>query len=439
LEAKLLPRKTLQDVLGDVDDLGLLDVRSIAAVKSPAEVRAASGFEEINKFVDENLREPDTDHGAGPHEKRLGQRLASLRSNAELIDALIAGDRHDLLGRKAEENLGQPTHQSALSDPDLNVMDMRERLVGEHGAGTLVPAAEPYDHEPTSLEDVLDDDDLDIGGDLHDLRRVTPWAERDKPEYVARQSRCEDFEKFKPLFDLATQDIDVGRRKTREFKKGSEIQEGHMFIVRGMMAYVAERKGNFRDKKKNPNARLRVIFSNGTESGLLLRSFSSALYNDPNGRRITAPSDNPVFGGEPDERDIGTGTIYVLKSLSEVAEIKQHRAYLHKIGVTSGEVSRRIQGAENEPTFLMAPVEIVAGYKLYNVNRTRLEHLLHSYFDAARAGIEIKDRFGQKIRPREWFFVTVDVIREAVQRIEDGSLTRSHYDPDQGRIVEDDK
>jgi hypothetical protein len=433
-----MPKKTLEDVLDDEDNLGLLDVKPIANVKTPAEIRAVSGLEEINKFVDENRREPSTNFEAGSHEKRLGQRLKSLRSNTAMLNALIGGDRHNLLKEKAKDNREQPTLQSIPSNHSFELGEKRELSADRYGARMSEAGAEPLNNEPTNLEDVLNDDELDIGGDLHDLRRVTPWAERDKPAYVAKQKRCEDFEDFKPFFDLAEQDIDLGRRKAREFKKGSEIQEGHMFIVRGMVAYVAERKGNFRDKKKNPNARLRVIFSNGTESDLLLRSFSSALYNDPNGRRITAPSDYPVFGGEPDENDVGTGTIYVLKSLSEDPNIKQHQSYLHKIGVTSGDVSKRVRRAEHEPTFLMAPVEIVASYKLYNVNRLRLEHLLHSYFDAARADVEIKDRFGQMIKPREWFFVTLDVIRDAVQRVEDGSLTKTHYDPTQGKIVEGD-
>ena len=430
-----MSRPTLKDVLSD-SDLGLLDVHPVSAERAPELERAETGLNEISRFVDDHGRVPKAEQGAEAHEKRLARRLQALRSNSTMREALAPYDRLGLLRDNSPGDHGRPTLQAVLDDPDLDLGEGRERSGGSRRNGMAEPAI-PYEPEPTTLDDVLNDDDFDLGGDLHELRHVTPWADREKPEYVARQKPCQDFETFKPLLDQASQDLETGRRRTLEFKKGSEIQPEQLFIVRGLLAYVAERKGGFYDKKRNPNARLRVIYSNGTESDLLLRSFSSALYNDPNGRRLSGRSDAPIFGGQPTDDDIGTGLIYVLKSLSENPEIIRHQGYLHKIGVTSDDVSRRIRGAEHDPTFLMAPVEVVATFRLYNVNRTRLEHLLHTYFDAARAEVEIKDRFGQKVRPREWFFIPLEVIREAVQRVGDGSLIKSRYDPSVGRIVND--
>ena len=74
-------------------------------------------------------------------------------------------------------------------------------------------------------------------------------------------------------------------------------------------------------------------------------------------------------------------------------------------------------------------VEIVATYELFNINRTRLENLIHRLFGAARLDIEIKDRFGQPIIPREWFLVPLFVVDEAVERIRDGTITAYTYDP----------
>jgi len=96
---------------------------------------------------------------------------------------------------------------------------------------------------------------------------------------------------------------------------------------------------------------------------------------------------------------------------------------LHKIGVTGGDVARRIANARLDPTFLMANVEIVATYELFNINRTRLENLIHRIFGAAQLDIEIKDRFGQPAIPREWFLVPLFVINEVVERIKDGTIT----------------
>ena len=43
----------------------------------------------------------------------------------------------------------------------------------------------------------------------------------------------------------------------------------------------------------------------------------------------------------------------------------------------------------------MADVEVVATYELFNINRTKLENLIHRMFSLARLDIEIKDRFGK--------------------------------------------
>jgi len=109
---------------------------------------------------------------------------------------------------------------------------------------------------------------------------------------------------------------------------------------------------------------------------------------------------------------------------------------LHKIGVTGGDVARRIANARLDPTFLMADVEIVATYELYNINRTRLENLIHRIFGPARLNIEIKDRFGQPIVPREWFLVPLFAVNEAIERIRDGTITGCIYDPKTARLTQ---
>jgi hypothetical protein len=83
----------------------------------------------------------------------------------------------------------------------------------------------------------------------------------------------------------------------------------------------------------------------------------------------------------------------------------------------------------------MADVEVVATYELYNINRARLENLIHRIFDPARLDIEIKDRFGNPVIPREWFLVPLFVIDEAVERIKDGTISGLFYDPKEARLV----
>jgi hypothetical protein len=50
--------------------------------------------------------------------------------------------------------------------------------------------------------------------------------------------------------------------------------------------------------------------------------------------------------------------------------------------------------------------------------------------------VEIKDRFGNPVKPREWFLVPLFVIDEAVERIKDGTIPKFVYDPATARLVE---
>jgi hypothetical protein len=65
----------------------------------------------------------------------------------------------------------------------------------------------------------------------------------------------------------------------------------------------------------------------------------------------------------------------------------------------------------------------------------RLEKLIHKFFEAARLNIEIKDRFGNPIVPREWFLVPRFVIDEAVEKIKNGSIIDFFYDSKSGEIT----
>jgi hypothetical protein len=134
--------------------------------------------------------------------------------------------------------------------------------------------------------------------------------------------------------------------------------------------------------------------------------------------------------------DKPSGTIYVLRSKSDHPFVAAHRDVVHKIGVTGGGLAARIANAKLDPTFLMADVEVVATYQLYGINRTKLENLIHRVFESARLDIEIKDRFGRPVIPREWFLVPVFAVDEAVERIKDGTITRYVYDPKTATLVE---
>lgn len=262
-------------------------------------------------------------------------------------------------------------------------------------------------------------------------------------EEIANRERCEDFDRFKPLFVQVQKELDSGLRSTRPFVKDAgflkaEIKAGQFFVLGGQTAYVADVGESFKAPNGESDARLRVIYSNGTESNLLLRSLQRALYKDEAGRRITDPAAGPLFADYAADGDEASGTIYVARSKSSLPVVAEHGDVLHKIGVTSGKVDRRIDNAKLDPTFLMAEVEIVATYELFNINRSKLENLIHRVFEPARLDIEVKDRFGNPITPREWFLVPLFVIDEAVERIRNGTIARCRYDPSRAALICDD-
>ncbi|GMA58190.1 hypothetical protein GCM10025858_26930 [Alicyclobacillus sacchari] len=150
---------------------------------------------------------------------------------------------------------------------------------------------------------------------------------------------------------------------------------------------------------------------------------------------MTEPVRGPLFSETWDEGDIESGTIYVLRSLSNHPFVAQHRELIHKIGVTGGKVETRIANASHDATYLLADVEVVATYKLAGINRTKLEGILHRIFASAQLDLTIHDRFGNPVRPKEWFLVPLRVIDEAVSRIRDGSITNVVYDPKTASLV----
>jgi hypothetical protein len=160
------------------------------------------------------------------------------------------------------------------------------------------------------------------------------------------------------------------------------------------------------------------------------------LNKDDAGRRITEPVAGPLFSDQPQEGDEASGTIYVLRSKSEHPMVAANRELVHKIGVTNTGVKQRIAGARLQPTFLLADVEVVATYELFNINRSKLENLIHRIFDPARFDVEILDRFGRPVVPREWFMVPLFVIDEAVGRIRDRTIINFVYDPKTAKLVE---
>jgi len=265
---------------------------------------------------------------------------------------------------------------------------------------------------------------------------VRSSVEKRAAEEIANRDKCEDFETFKPIFEQVQKELNAGIRTSRPFELKAEIRPGSFFIVSGQKAYVAEMDEVFTNAQGRTDARLRVIFDNGTQSNMLMRSLQRSLNKDEAGRRITDPTAGPLFADHTADGDEASGTIYVLRSKSDHPTVAANRELVHKIGVTNMRVKQRIAAARLQPTFLLADVEVVATYELYNINRTKLEKLIHRIFDGARLDIEISDRFGNPVVPREWFLVPLFAIDEAVEKIRDGTISNHIYDPQSAKLIE---
>ena len=380
-------------------DLGLVVAPIKTGSRTPREERIIAGFEDILRFYQSQGRAPLHGEDRDIFERLYAVRLDQLRKLPE-AQALLAGlDSPGLLSGSSV--------QADMSDLD------EDALLAE-----LASDNQPADQNNITV-----------------LRHVRTSAEKRAAEEIAERTPCADFERFQPLFEQVERELKSGIRKTLRFGRDTSIAGGNYFIVGGQLAYVAEVGETIKATNGESDARLRVVYANGTESNLLRRSLQRALYKDDTGRRLTDTDMGPLFGDESEPDDIESGTIYVLRSLSNNPFVSEHRELIHKIGVTGGKVETRIAGADKDATYLLANVEVVATYKLHNLNRTRLENIFHRLFGAAQIDLTITDRFGNPVKPREWFLVPLHVIDEAVKRIQDGSITDVMYDPNKAQLV----
>ncbi|WP_170760729.1 GIY-YIG nuclease family protein [Ruegeria lacuscaerulensis] len=379
-------------------ELGVEVEEKKTAARTPREERIIAGFEEIQRFVEEHGRSPQHGEDRDIFERLYAVRLDRIREQQDCMELVEPLDHQGLL-RGAQP---VPVNEEELDD---------DALLAELG---IEAEASP----------------------LTVLKHVRSSAEKKAAEEVAGREKCEDFETFKPLFEQVQKELTSGLRETRPFEMKAEIEKGRFFIVGGQKAYVAEMGEMTLTDQGRTDARLRVIFDNGTESNMLMRSLQRALNKDEAGRRITDPTAGPLFSDHTIDGDEASGTIYVLRSKSDHPLVAENRDLVHKIGVTNMSVEKRIAGARLQSTFLMADVEVVATYELYNINRTKLENLIHRIFAPARLEIEIMDRFGRPVVPREWFLVPLYAIDEAVEKIKDGTIKNYTYETHEARLVE---
>ncbi|MBE9120322.1 GIY-YIG nuclease family protein [Tychonema sp. LEGE 07199] len=388
-----MPKYTTDDDLELLGELGVELAPDPSGQRSAKEERIVAGFEEIERFVEEHGRLPQHGEDGDIFERLYAVRLDRLRESEECRAVLEPLDSRGLLDAEIDTS---PIAKDDLTD---------EALLASLGVDS---AAE---------------------NDVTQLTHVRSRQEIKAAEEIAQRTPCQDFDEFKPIFDKVQRQLQSGERQTIKYQDYAAVKEGDLFILDGQKVIVAEMGESFVSDYGRQDCRLRVVYDNATESDLLLRSLQRALNKDKASRRITTPDFGPLFSNIEAADDLPTGYIYVLRSQSDHPFIAENRSIIHKIGVTGGDVKSRIANAKKDSTYLLADVDIVATFKLANINRKGLEALLQKFFASAQLDLELQDRFGTPVKPREWFLVPLEVIEEAIEKIKEGTLDRFRYDP----------
>lgn len=379
---------SLDEILAD-DPLGLLSEPKGRTKSLNEDDRLVSSFEEINLFIEKNGSEPKK--STNMSERTLHARLEGIRANTQKIEALKPYDRFNI----------------------LQVVEIN------------------------SIDDILNDDAFGLlGGDDSDdiftLKHIPKQKETTMPDYVASRKPCKEFDKYEHLFTKVQEELKTGIRKVVKFQNEQQIKKGYYFILKGVLLYVADVGEPIKTSGKT-NARLKLIFENGTESDMLLRSLSAELYK--HGKRVSEYDETNLEGlYEVNEKDEKSGYIYILESKSEdekIASIKN----LYKIGYSTIPVKERIKNAATEATYLMAQVRIISVYETYNMNTQKFEQLIHRFFGKVCLNIDIYGDDGKRYTPREWFIAPLEVIEQAIEFIITGEIVNYRYDEKNEELV----
>ena len=349
--------------------------------------RLVESFEQITEFVRKNGRLPDQ-NADDLKEAGLGVRLASVRVDKDKIKELNEYD-------------------------ELGILEVEKA--------------------PESLDELFNNDGgLFENGEIFDVNSLPNKgrSERNMGDIAERKSVKNFDNLYKKQFIDKQKNLQLGISKLILFgtKNDNPIQLGDFYVYDGMMCKIEEIGETIKQKNGYLHKRLRIIYENGTESNMIQRSFERRLYD---GGLVVVDKD---FETKDDEKAVGY--IYILKSLSEDPNITTIKD-LYKIGVTTDTVENRIKNAAIDPTYLMAPVKIVASYKLTgDYQPVKVETLIHHFFADVKIDLEIIDKFGQKYIPDEWYSVPIEAIEEMINRINDKSIVECFFDSKTQQIKE---
>ena len=397
-------------IAGDNDPLGLLaNVEPAKEKKIQARTPAEANFLEISGFYEAVGRLPEL-NAKDIKEKMLAARLQAYRSRAPLKAQVKHLDVHGLLepGKTSAAPVGG-------NKPSFSSLD------------------EIFKADQSGLLNDIDSSILKIEHVTEQSAEGRHW-----PDEIASRKQCEDFFKFEKLFADTQRDIVNRKLETARFKNETQIAVGDFFILSGLLCLVdkvLDEGTTLARNKENP--RLRVIFENGIETNILKLSLARALYKDPHGRRVIADADtviNTMTGIT--HHDKATGCIYILASETKAPALASLKLQgrLVKIGYSSQSVQERIKNAENDPTYLEAPVKVLATLDCYNLNPQKVEHLIHAFLAKQRVNMTLISSKGLPYKPTEWFAVDLETAISVAEHIVKGDIIQYRMDNTTGKI-----
>ncbi|AEG41563.1 GIY-YIG nuclease family protein [Lactobacillus kefiranofaciens] len=392
------PIRSLDDIFNDPAADELLAKPKKVQVTYDPEVEK---FKEIESWVKEhNGKEPEkTTDLSRLGERKLASRLKEIREDPERIELLKPYDKLGLLKQE-----------------DQNVA-LKEKV--SHEKMTF-----------NSLDDILNDDSAlfdnsgqSLNSKLFDTGSLNAYkkSQENVAKNKSKRKTMDDFNKYRPMFKKVQAELTSGKRHLVRYGNNKLKLHG-FYVLKGQLMYIESIGSEFKNNNRSDtdtDARLHVIYDNGTENFPLRNGLIASLYGSKQrgggGKIVTEPDNKFEFGAN----DQITGYVYVLKSLSNNADVKriQEDHPLYKVGFTSGTVERRIANAENESTYLYGPVKVVAEYQVINLNPEALETALHHALSQYRLDVDIKAANGKIIHPREWFVVDFETINDIINEI----------------------
>lgn len=386
---------SLDDIFND-DEFGILDSKPQNSNVKSEDERLIESFEEINAFFEKNSREPEATNVT---EFKLLSRLKALRKDAKKVEILKPYDTHNLLNTKEEVK----SVADILNDDDLGILDTEETA------------------------------------SIFELKNVPSSTERNSTDFVAQRKAMsnKEFKTYELMFKEVHKELREGKRSLKTFTSSEKnLKKGAYYILDGVLLFLEEVDVELQEveletgNRIRKDGRTRIVFENGTKSNMLFRSLGKQLLDS--GKIVTHSYETDELtlmnnANAVNEEDLESGWIYILKSKStnpEIASLKN----LYKIGFSTVPVEERIKNAPKEPTYLMADVAIVDGYKCYNMNTQKFEHLLHRFFAQVCLNVDVFDDKGRRITPREWFVVPLPIIEKAIQHIISGDIVNWEYD-----------